>query len=266
MIVSRGERAANYAILVLFAAFALGPILLTLVTALAPSTTSPGGLEVFRQAWVEGEFNHYMTTSALVAVVVVTTAVLASILAGYALGTMRVPGGGWLFSLFLLGLMVPAEAIVVPLFYDLRALGLTNTLWGVALPQIAQSIAFGTYWMRTYFRSAPRPVMEAAVLDGAGSWRTLWSILVPIGRPAIVTLVLLVFMWTWNEFLIPLVMSPNGDFRTAPLALAIFKGQHVQATGLLAAAAVLVALPVVVLYLFLQRHFIRGMVEGAVRE
>lgn len=112
---------------------------------------------MFRQAWVEGEFYHYMTTSALVAVVVVTTAVLASILAGYALGTMRVPGGGWLFSLFLLGLMVPAEAIVVPLFYDLRALGLTNTLWGVALPQIAQSIAFGTYWMRTYFRSAPRP-------------------------------------------------------------------------------------------------------------
>lgn len=266
MIISRGERAANYIVLVAFAMFALAPIAVVLTTALAPSTTSPGGLEVFRQAWVEGDFNRYMLTSATVAVVVVVVAVLASLLAGFAFGTMAVKGSGWLFALFLLGLMVPAEAIVVPLFYDLRALGLTNTLWAVALPQIAQSIAFGTYWMRTYFRAAPRPVIEAAVLDGAGSWRTLWSILVPIGRPAVVTLVLLVFMWTWNEFLIPLVMSPNGTFRTAPLALAIFKGQHVQATGLLAAAAVLVALPVVVLYLFLQRHFIRGMVEGAIRE
>lgn len=266
MIVSRAERAANYVVLALFAAFAIAPIGIALATALAPSTTSPGGLEVFRQAWTEGEFSRYMLTSATVAVVVVVVAVLASLLAGYAFGTMAVRGSGWLFPLFLLGLMVPTEAIVVPLFYDLRALGLTNTLWAVALPQIAQSIAFGTYWMRAYFRSAPRPVMEAARLDGAGSWRTLWSILVPIGRPAVVTLVLLVFMWTWNEFLIPLVMSPNGTFRTAPLALALFKGQHVQATGLLAAAAVLVALPVVVVYLFLQRHFIRGMVEGAVRE
>ncbi len=266
MTVSRGERAANYVVLVLFAVFALAPIAVVLVSALTPSTTSPGGLAVFLQAWSEGRFSRYMLTSAMVAVVVVSVAVLCSILAGYAFGTMRVRGGGWLFALFLLGLMVPAEAIVVPLFYDLRVLGLTNTLWAVALPQIAQSIAFGTYWMRAYFRAAPRAMIEAATLDGAGSWRTLWSILVPIGRPAVVTLVLLVFMWTWNEFLIPLVMSPNGDFRTAPLALAIFKGQHVQATGLLAAGAVLVALPVVLLYLFLQRHFIRGMVEGAVRE
>ncbi|WP_420110916.1 carbohydrate ABC transporter permease [Pseudactinotalea sp.] len=266
MTTSRGERAANYVVLVAFAVFALAPIAVVLVTALSPSTTSPGGLSVFVQAWSEGSFSRYMLTSATVAIVVVSIAVLASMLAGYALGTMDTRGGSVIFALFLLGLMVPAEAIVVPLFYDMRALGLTNTLWAVALPQIAQSIAFGTYWMRAYFRSAPRPVMEAARLDGAGSWRTLWSVLVPIGRPAVVTLVLLVFMWTWNEFLIPLVMSPNGDFRTAPLALAIFKGQHVQATGLLAAAAVLVALPVVVLYLFLQRHFIRGMVEGAIRE
>ena len=175
-------------------------------------------------------------------------------------------GAGLWFSVFLFGLMIPAEAIVVPLFFDLRELGLTDTLWAVALPQIAQSIAFGTYWMRAYFRAAPPSLIEAATLDGASTRQTLWRVLVPVGRPAIVTLVLLTFMWTWNEFLIPLVMSPSGTYRTAPLALALFKGQHVQATSLLAAAAVLVALPVVVLYLFLQRHFIRGMIEGAVRE
>lgn len=266
MIVSRPERLMNYVVLVVFALFALAPIVIMLITALTPSTTSPGGLGIFAEAWTQGQFSRYLSTSILVAVVVVTTATACSILAGFALGAMSFAGSGVLFSLLLLGLMIPTEAIVVPLFYDLRTLGWTDTLWAVALPQIGQSIAFGAYWMRTYFRAAPRSLIEAATLDGAAPRRVLWSVLVPIGRPAIATMVLLTFMWTWNEFLIPLVMSPNGTFRTAPLALALFKGQHVQATGLLAAGAVLVALPVAVLYLILQRHFIRGMLEGAVRE
>lgn len=272
MITSRFERSMNYVILVVFAVFALAPIVTILLTALQPqSSDATGGVlglypGNFADAWTEGDFARYMRTSLTVSAVVVSVALLCSILAGYAFGTMQFRSSGPLFYLFLLGLMVPTEAIVVPLFYDLRELGLTNTLWAVALPQIAQSIAFGTYWMRAYFRTSPPSLIEAATLDGAKPWRVLWSILVPIGRPAVVTLTVLTFMWTWNEFLIPLVMSPNGAFRTAPLALALFKGQHVQATALLAAAAVLVALPVVILYLLLQRHFIRGMLEGAVRE
>ncbi|WP_163543005.1 carbohydrate ABC transporter permease [Occultella kanbiaonis] len=272
MITSGTERALNYLILIVFAAFALAPIVTVLAAALSPQSAaaSPGILglhpENFVDAWTEGEFSRYLRTSLLVSVTVVSVAVVASILSGFAFGTMRFAGSRALFYLFLLGIMVPTEAIVVPLFYDLRDLGLTNTLWAVALPQIAQSIAFGTYWMRAYFRTSPPSLIEAATLDGASPRRVLWSILVPIGRPAVMTLTVLAFMWTWNEFLIPLVMSPNGEFRTAPLALAIFKGQHVQATALLAAAAVLVALPVVILYLFAQRSFIRGMLEGAVRE
>jgi raffinose/stachyose/melibiose transport system permease protein len=195
-------------------------------------------------------------------VIVVVVSVTVSILAGYALGTMRFRGATFFFYLFLLGIMVPTEAFIVPLYFDLRMLGLTNTIWGVALPQIAMSIAFGTYWMRTYFRSASRSMMDAARLDGAGTMRILWQVLVPNARPAITTLVLLVFMWTWNEFLIPLVMSPSGSVRTAPLGLAFFQGQYTQGTALLAAGAVMVALPVVVLYIFLQRHFLRGMLEG----
>jgi raffinose/stachyose/melibiose transport system permease protein len=171
-----------------------------------------------------------------------------------------------LFPLFLLGLMVPTEVIVVPLYFDLRTFGLTNTFWGIALPQVAQSLAFGTFWMRAYFRSRPQSLIEAGRLDGAGSWRILWQILVPPGRPAIVTMVVLTFMWTWNEFLIPLVMATDASLRTAPLGLAFFQGQYTSGLTLLAAGAVIVAAPVVVVYLFLQRHFIRGMLEGAVRE
>lgn len=266
---SIGERIAAYGILLVFAAITVVPLVNVITAALGPqSLMEPGGLhpENFAAAWQQGRFGAYMLTSVLVVAIVVPVALVLSVLAGYAFGTMRFRGDQVLFYLFLVGIMVPAEAIVVPLFFDLRTLGLTNTLWAVALPQIAQSVAFGTFWMRTYFRTSNRSMVEAAALDGAGPLRVLFSILVPIGRPAITTLIILTFMWTWNEFLIPLVMSPNGSLRTAPLALALFKGQHTEATALLAAAAILVALPVLVVYVFAQRHFIRGMIDGAVRD
>ena len=272
MTTSRFERSANYVILAAFSAFALWPILSILLTSIGPETATVARegrtfhWENFSAAWTQGQFSRYMATSVVVSVLVVSVATVCSVMAGYAFGTMRFRGEQVLFYTFLLGIMVPTEAIIVPLYFDMRSIGLTNTIWGVALPQIAQSIAFGTYWMRAYFRGSNRSIVEAGRLDGAGSHRILWQILVPIGRPAITTLVLLTFMWTWNEFLIPLVMSPRGDVRTAPLGLAFFQGQYVQGTTLLAAAAVLVALPVVVVYLVLQRHFIRGMIEGAVRE
>ena len=161
--------------------------------------------------------------------------------------------------------MVPSEAIVVPLFFDLRQLGLTDTLVAVAGPQVAQSIAFGTYWMRTAFRSADPAITEAAIIDGAAPRHVLWQVQAPIALPAILTLVVLIFMWTWNEFLIPLVMSPTGGLRTAPLGLAFFQGQHVTNYALMGAAAVIVALPVVLVYLVAQRYFIAGMTEGAVK-
>jgi raffinose/stachyose/melibiose transport system permease protein len=266
--ISRHERLLNYAILVLFAAVALYPVLLILRTALQPDQLGEaGGLHWsnFAQAWDEGRFGSYMRTSVIVAVCVVGLSTTVSILAGYAFGTMRFPGSEAIFYVILLGIMVPAEALVVALYFDLRSLGVTDTLFAIVMPQVAQSVAFGTFWMRAYFRTSSREVVEAARLDGASHWRTLWSVLVPMGRPAITTMVVLIFMWTWNEFLIPLVMATSEDLRTAPLGLAFFQGRFSAATALLAAGATLVALPVVFVYLILQRHFIRGMVEGAVK-
>ncbi|SCE67418.1 carbohydrate ABC transporter membrane protein 2, CUT1 family [Micromonospora coriariae] len=274
--ISKSERAANYLILVAFAAFALWPVLTIVAAALGPDdsvarTAQGAGLlglhpENFGTAWQQGRFGHSMLTSIGVSAFVVTCATLLSVMSGYAFGTMTFPGRNVLFYLFLVGIMVPAEATVVPLYFDLRTLGLTNTFWAIALPQVAQSVAFGTFWMRTYFRASPVAMAEAARLDGAGSWTTLWRILLPIGRPAVTTLVVLTFMWTWNEFLIPLVMATSDELRTAPLGLAFFQGQYTSGFTLLAAGAVIVAAPVVVLYLFLQRRFIQGMLEGAVRE
>jgi raffinose/stachyose/melibiose transport system permease protein len=274
---SRTERAANYLVLFAFAAFSLWPVLTILGSALGPDDSAAGAakqgagvlglhLENLSNAWEQGRFGQSMLTSISVSLFVVACATLLSVMSGYAFGTMRFPGQNVLFYLFLLGLMVPAEAIVVPLYFDLRTLGLTNTFWAITLPQVAQSVAFGTFWMRAYFRTSSIPMMEAARLDGAGSWTILWRILVPIGRPAVTTLIVLTFMWTWNEFLIPLVMATSDNLRTAPLGLAFFQGQHTSGFTLLAAGAVIVAAPVVLVYLFLQRHFIRGMLDGAVRE
>lgn len=269
---SRREVSVNYVILALFSVVALWPVVTILISAFGPAGAGGGGGVVglhpknFATAWTDGHFTQYMRNSVVVSTLVVTLSVTCSVLAGYAFGTMTFRGSGALFYLFLLGIMVPTEAIVVPLFFDLRQLGLTDTIWAVAMPQVAQSIAFGTYWMRTYFRSSNRSIAEAARIDGAGNGQILWLVQVPIARPAIVTLVVLVFMWTWNEFLIPLVMSPSGQLRTAPLGLAFFQGQYSTNTALMGAAAVLVALPVVLVYLVLQRHFIRGMVDGAVKD
>lgn len=270
MRVSAAERTMNYAVLILFALLALGPILTIVITALSPQlgsgATGPLHLENLLDAWTIGGFGRSLGNSAVVAVIVVAASVVLSLGTGYAFGTMRFRGATALFYLFLLGMMIPAEAVVIPLFFDLRTLGLTDTYAAIALPQIAQSVAFGTFWMRSQFRSMPRDLLEAAALDGASPLQTLTRILVPAARPALVTLVVLVFMWTWNEFLIALVMTPGGSLRTAPLGLATFQGQYTAETALLSAGALIVALPMVIGYLFLQRHFIRGMLEGVSKE
>jgi len=267
MRVSRTETMMNYVLLGGFALFALMPVLTILVTSVSAPLGEVGGLHLsnFVDAWTIGGFGRSLGNSVVVAAIVVTLATVLSVLSGYAFGTMRFRGSTPLFYLFLLGLMIPSEATIIPLFFDLRTLGLTDTYFAIAMPQVAQSVAFGTFWLRAQFRAMPVSLLEAAALDGAGPMKALTRVLVPASRPAIVTMLVLVFMWTWNEFLIALIMSPSGKLRTAPLGLANFQGQYTAETSLLAAGAVIVALPTVILFLFLQRHFIRGMLEGAAK-
>ena len=274
MITGRVERTVNYTILSVFSLVAVVPLLLVLIAALHRPGEVTGGFsfpssphfDTFVEAWSRGHFSSYLRSSAIVVVVVVLATSVFSVLAGYAFGTMRFPLSGPLFYLLLAGIIVPFESMVVPLYYDFRDLGLTDTYWALILPQIGLSVSFGTFWMRAYFRSVPRELVEAARMDGASTLRTLMRVLVPMGRPAIVTMMLVVFMWTWNEFLLALVMVSNEALRTAPLGLSYFQGRYGADIASLSAASVIVALPVVVLYLFLQRHFIAGMLGGALKQ
>ncbi len=263
----------TYVVLCVFSAAALAPLVGLVLTALQPSGGLTGAsqgagtldFQNFVLAWNAGDFGTGLRSSAIITVTVVVVSTILSIPSGYALGTMRFRGDTIIFSLFLLGLVMPIEATIVPLYFDLRPLSLTDTYWGVILPSIALSVAFGSFWMRAFFLSTPRSLVEAARIDGASSWTTLRLVLLPIARPAVLTMMVLVFMWTWNDFLTSLVMLSTPAIQTAPLKLALFQGQHVTYLSELAAGSLIVMLPVLVTYVFLQRHFIRGMLSGSVK-
>jgi raffinose/stachyose/melibiose transport system permease protein len=275
MTVSRREQVLSYAVLAAFAVLALYPILSIVLLALHRRSDLVTGFAIpdhlsfhtFQQAWELGGFSTGLRNSLIVAGAVALATAVLSTLAGYAFGTMRFRGADALFYLLLIGLIFPYEATVIPLYYVFRDVGLTDSLWALILPQIGLSVPFGTFWMRAFFRSTPGALVEASRLDGATSFATLWRVLLPQAWPAITTMVVLVFMWTWNEFLLALVMIQSDSLRTAPLDLALFAGTNRYSDPTLtAAAAVLVALPIVLVYVFLQRSFIRGMFAGSVKE
>ena len=281
MTAGRLERIGSYGVLAAFALLAIYPILSILFLALHRKTDLVTGfafpihpdLSSFRAAWTEGNFATGFKSSFIVAATVTVVSAVLSIGTGYAFGTMRFFGDSILFPIFLLGIIFPYEATVIPLYYDfqdvpLLHINLLNTYWALILPQIGQSVAFGTFWMRAFFRSVPSSLVEAARIDGASSFGVLWRVLVPQARPAVMTLSVLVFVYTWNEFLLALVLvSSSESHQTAPLGLSFFAGSaRAGDPTKVAAAAVLVATPIVFVYLFLQRHFVRGMLAGALKE
>lgn len=275
MTAARREQLLSYVVLGVFAVIAIYPILSIVLLAMHKRSDLVTGFAIpdslnfgtFKDAWELGGFDRGLRNSFIVAASVSVVTAVLSTLAGYAFGAMRFRGSDALFYLLLIGLIFPYEATVIPLYYVFRDAGLTDSLWALILPQIGLSVPFGTFWMRAFFRSTPSSLVEASRLDGASSFVTLWRVLLPQAWPAITTMLVLVFMWTWNEFLLALVMIQSDELRTAPLGLALFAGANrSQDPTLTAAAAVLVALPVVIVYVFLQRSFIRGMFAGAVKE
>lgn len=273
---SRRESVISHLILIIGAVVALYPALSILMLSLSKPSARPTPLGVprsftldnFTRAWVGGGFDSALMSSAFIAVSVVVVAVALSVLAGYALAWLRIPFAGAILGVLLIGLVLPYEGVIVPLHGMMLDLGLINTSWALILPQIALSMSLGVFWMNTFFRGLPRSLPEAAAIDGASRLQTLTKVLLPAAMPAVAALALLVFLYTWNDFLLALVLVPdNPDIQTAPLSLSFFAGNRKAADlGVTAAAAVLVALPLVVMYLFLQRSFINGLLNGAVKE
>jgi raffinose/stachyose/melibiose transport system permease protein len=260
--------------LILAAVVTLYPLVVLVSTALSPASSSgSGGLSfghfsfsALSYAWEQGDFSRYMLNTAIVTVSVVVVSVLVAIMSGYAIALLKPPGARWVLYASVFGFMLPVEALIVPWYYQFLGWNITNTYWSMILPQVAQSIAFGTFWMYIAFRSIPRSLSESARMDGASPSALLWRILVPNLAPAVKTMGALVFLWTWNAFLLPLVMVSNQSLYTVTIGLNTFQGAHFNNYSALAAGSCLAALPVVVVYLFAQRSFISGLFAGSVVE
>jgi raffinose/stachyose/melibiose transport system permease protein len=270
---SRTQVTLNYALIIVCSLVAVYPLVGVVLASLYPSgpASAPSGFALppsfnwhnYVSAWDQGNFAGSFTTSIIVAAIMVPASVGLSILGGFAFATMRFRGSKAIFYLFILGLIIPTEATIVPLYYDVRAMGLLDTYWALILLETSGELAFGIFWMRAAFLSAPRSLLEAARIDGASSWRTMWQILVPFARPAILTLTVLTFADSWNEFFLALVFTVNH--MTAPAGLASFSGRYTTNIPLVSAGAVIVAVPILIVFIIFQRQFMRGMLTGAVK-
>jgi multiple sugar transport system permease protein len=204
------------------------------------------------------DFPRYFANSALVAILVTAGNLLICSLIGYALAKLRFPGKRALFLIVLGMLMVPGMVTFVPQFVLISNMGLTDSYAGLVLPFLAGP--FGVFLMRQFLLSIPDDLIEAARVDGAGEWRIFFSIVLPLCRPALATLGILTFLASWNNFLWPLVVATTDDHYTLPVALALYSiGQNRYFYGLLLAGAVVVVLPVLIVFMVLQRQFLRGI-------
>ncbi|MEU2082434.1 carbohydrate ABC transporter permease [Streptomyces albus] len=268
---SPAERWSGYALLTVLALAVVVPFLNVFLASMQPSGEPVVGmawpehwsLDNYRQAWTVAGFSELMRSSLVIAAGVVPATLLLSELAGYALGTLRLPGGDGVAALFVAGLTIPVELIVVPLHFDLRSVGLTDSYLGVILVEIALFLPFGVFWMRTHFRTVPPSLVEAARMDGASAWTVLVRVLLPLARPSLTTLGVLVFMWSWNQFLLVLVLIQDAAKRTAPAGLGFFVGQNNTDVPMLAAGTIVVMLPITIVYLLFQRSFVAGLLQGA---
>jgi raffinose/stachyose/melibiose transport system permease protein len=270
----RLEVGLHHLVLGIFCLWILYPLLGVLELALFPngslltSVQFPHSLtlDTVVRSWKFARFDRSLTNSAIVASSVTAGCVFLSTLAGYGFAKMRFVGSGVLFYVFVLGLVVPLETYVVPLYLELRDLGMLDSRIGLILPLLAQSLPFGVFWMRASFRALPQSLIDAARMDGASTLGVLRHVLVPLLRPAMLTLLVLTFVSTWNDFLLSLVVISSENMQTAPLSLALFIGQRTNDVTGLAAGALIISIPVVIVFVLFQRTLIRGILAGALKE
>lgn len=205
----------------------------------------------------------FAANSVFVAVVTTALQVLTSAMAAYAFARLRFRGRDALFVLYLTTLMVPFQVVVVPLFIEMRYLGLVDTYPGLILPAIAS--AFGTFLLRQAFLGVPRELEEAAFVDGAGYFRVFWQIALPLVRPALAAFAIFAFMASWNSFLWPLVIVSSEELMTLPLGLANLHGQYVTQWNLVMAGTTISVVPILVVYLLAQRHIVQGVAMSGLK-
>jgi len=253
--------------------FSVVPLLSMFSAAVQPPGTIPKGLNWpahphwnnFVDAWTVANMTTLLKSSILIVVGVVPIAVLISTMAAYALVVLNIPLGRIFFMLLLVGLTLPFEITIVPLYEQIQAMGLLNSRIGLILPLIGLNMPFAVFWMRAHFLTVPKELNEASGVDGAGPWKAFRHIHIPLAGPALASLTLLMFLSTWNQFLLTIVLLNDPNKRTMAGALQAFVGKYSTDLVLLNAGAVLLMAPTILVFLLLQRHFVKALLQGATK-
>ncbi|MCL6733490.1 carbohydrate ABC transporter permease [Streptomyces neyagawaensis] len=267
------RRAPGLILITAAALYSVVPLLSMVSAALAPQGTFPSGLSWpsdphwhnFVDAWNVANITTLLKSSTLIVLGVVPVAVLISTMAAYAIAVLEIPLGRVFYIILVMTLTLPYEIVIVPLYEQTRAMGLLGTQWALILPLIGMNMPFAVFWMRAHFAGVPKELSEAASMDGAGPWRALLHIHLPLARPAIASLSLLMFLSTWNQFLLALVLIDDPDKRTMAGALQAFTTKYATDQVLLNAGALLIMAPTILVFLFLQRHFVKALLQGSVK-
>jgi raffinose/stachyose/melibiose transport system permease protein len=273
MRISRAELHSGRALLLVLTAITVLPFLSILTTALHPSGTLPSGLEWpedpqwgnFVDAFKVANMAVLLRSSTFIVLAVVPVALAFATMAGFAIGLLRIPGARVLLLLFVFGLTLPFEGIITPLYLLEREMGILNTRLAIVLPLVGLFMPFGVFWMRAHFANLPSEISDAARVDGANTWALFWRIHIPLARPAIASLGVLMAVWSWNQFLLALVLVEDPSQRTMAGALGAFQGHYATDIPLLCAGTILILLPTLVVYVAFQRHIIAALLQGSVK-
>jgi multiple sugar transport system permease protein len=260
----------SLAVLLLGGLIVLLPLFVVFLTSLAPPDTTPtlllqNGWSVtnYHEAWRRGKFLLAFANSSLVALAVTGFQIVTSALAGYALARLKFRGRQALLLIVLATLVIPFQLLVIPIFLVLKWGHLINTYWALILPTAANG--FGIFLLRQYFLTIPVELEEAAAIDGANRVQILWQIVLPLARPALVTLFLFTFIGEWNDLFKPLVFTTKPELRTVQLALAEFQEQFTNNWPLLMAAVTITTVPILFLFLLGQRQLIQGIATTGIK-
>lgn len=264
----------RHVVLVALAVLTLFPVVLTVSTTLKTERdvkTNPFGLfssfstENLVTAWTVGNFDNYLLSSILLTVPSTLLVVALATMAGYAFARLPFPGRTLAFYVVVFGLLVPFFAYMIPLYFQLRTMGLLDSLIGVNLVLASTQLSFGAWFMRAFFSDLPTELEQAARVDGATEWQIFARIMVPLVTSGMGALAVFTFLQNWNNFLVPLLYMPSGDYRPLTLGLYLFLGGRAVDIGPLAAGTLITILPVVVLFVVLQRQVTQGFLAGAVK-
>jgi multiple sugar transport system permease protein len=221
-------------------------------------------LENYQNVWSRIPFARLFLNSIVMAGGVTLISLLLDSMAAYALSRLEFPGRDAVFIVILIALMLPFQVMFIPLYVVVHDLGLLDSYSGLIVPRATN--AFGIFMLRQFFMTLPKELDEAARIDGASEFGIYWRIILPLSGPALATLAIFHFMYNWNDFLWPLLITSSTEMRTLPAGLALFVGQHVVEYGVVMAGAVLTLLPLLVAFLFAQRYFIQGIAMTGIKD